>query len=64
MIWKAISVWGQKWKVEFELTKTHAIFFSRRPHSDKIDKPVMDGVEISFVKSMKLVGFTFDSKLK
>jgi hypothetical protein len=60
---EAISDWGQKWKVEFEPTKTHAIFFSRRPHSDKIDKPVMDGVEIGFVKSMKLVGFTFDSKL-
>ena len=30
---KAISVW----KVEFEPTKTHAIFFSRRPYSDKIE---------------------------
>ena len=60
---EAIAGWGAKWKVEFEPTKTHAIFFSRRPHPDRIDKPVMEGVEIDFVKTMKLVGFNFDNKL-
>jgi hypothetical protein len=28
---EAISDWGQKWKVEFEPTKTHAAIFFSRP---------------------------------
>ena len=58
---EAISAWGRKWKVKFEPKKTHAMLITRK--KPVIQMPVMDGKEIAYVSSMKLVGFTIDSKL-
>jgi hypothetical protein len=58
---EAIAKWGRKWKVKFEPKKTHAMLITRKKPG--IQMPVMDGTDIAYVSSMKLVGFTIDSKL-
>jgi len=58
---EAIANWGMKWKVKFEPKKTHAMLITRK--KPVIQMPVMDGKDIAYVSSMKLVGFTIDSKL-
>ena len=58
---EAIANWGRKWKVQFEPKKTHAMLVTRKKPG--MPQPEMDGKKIAFVSSLKLVGFTIDSKL-
>jgi len=59
---QAIVDWGEKWKVQFEPKKTHALLCTRKERAG-MKQPTMDGRKIKFVSDLKLVGLTIDSRL-
>ena len=55
---------NKSWLLEFEVKKIQALTVSRKHDSNKNPPLVMDGIPIAESKTLKILGCTFDSKLR
>ena len=53
--------YGKSWLLEFEVKKTKALTVSRKQDPNKNLPLVMDGIPITERKTLKILGYTFDS---
>ena len=60
---QALADWGVEWHASFAVDKTEACLISRKKVPFDVSSLRFQGKEIDFVKELKLVGFTFDSKM-
>jgi hypothetical protein len=61
---RALMIWGNDNKTTFEPAKTSMMVVSQKRTPFDPSGIVMDGVAVETVSEMKLVGFTFDSKMR
>ena len=54
--------YGKSWLLELEVKKTQALTVSRKHDPNKNPPLVMDGIPIAESKTLKILGYTFDSK--
>ena len=54
--------WGKKWLIDFSAGKTQAVSFDRSSNTGAIDVK-MDESFLEEKSSLKMLGFTFSSKL-
>ena len=54
--------YGKSWLLEFEVKKTQALTVSRKRDPNKNPPLVMDGIPFAERKTLKILGYMFDSK--
>ena len=61
---KRVSRWGKKWKTTFEPAKTHGMLVTNAPNKATANVLKFGDAEVKFETELKIVGVTYDHKLK
>ena len=59
----ALHAWGQKWKVQFEPTKSQCMTISRHQPQRQLPSPVFGDQQVPHDHQLKLLGVLFDDRL-